>query len=154
MLAVRLEADHLSRVHKGKAEILCHDNAVQIFPAGSSVIGACLFLKIFLNGLKFLIQRKFQPEPVNNFLISVPNGLHLFRKVGALLRQIIAGIKHVRHLRVVRGSLTGCRRHYKFTFPVRPDNLAHFFKLLCTRKRASAKFNNLVHLFIYPPATP
>ena len=66
-----IKKDYGCRIDKLISKIICHKNTIQILSAGSRIIRAGLFLKVFGNCLKLLIQRYFQSESVDNGIITL-----------------------------------------------------------------------------------
>ncbi len=69
--SVFTENDHFCSIHKFISQIIRHDDTVQIFASGCGIIFSCLACKVLTDQGKFLFQRKFQFQAVNDLLIAL-----------------------------------------------------------------------------------
>ena len=140
-----VKENHFCRVDERKFQIGGHDDSVQIFSSGSSVILSCLISEIFLDFLKLLFQRQLQGQALDDFFVSGTDGGKLFRKIASLLRKRIAGVQHVGHLFIVPAALARRGGNNKASLRIRLDNASHLSELLRARQRASAEFHHFFH---------
>ena len=139
--AVLIEEDDGCRINEIIAQIICHDNTVQIFTTGSRVIAAGLCLKVLLNSLELIDKIQIQLQSVDDLLITGFDSIQLCLEALALICQIIAGIQHIRYLGVIGKSFPRCGRYHIFSLLICPDDVSYFFELLCACQRTSTEFH-------------
>ncbi len=144
-IAILVKENHRSRINKLIAQIICHDNSVQILSPGRRIIGTGLIFKVFFNRLEFLIQIQIQLQTLDDLLIAGLDFLKLPGKLLAAFRQSIAAVQHIRHLSVVRKTLSRSGGNHISSLLVRANDFSYLLKLLCARQRASSKFHYLRH---------
>ena len=102
-------------------------------------------LEIRTKRVKFLIKGQVHSETVDDLDITLFDGGKGVVKIRILLGKSIAGIQHVRYLRIGAVTLSGGGGNDKPAIRIRLDDILYFSKLVGACKRASAEFYNLNH---------
>ena len=127
--AVFVKGDYFRRIDKFKSKIVCHNNTVQVFTAGSGVLSSCFLTEVLSDNFKLFIQRKVQPEAIDDSLITLLNFFQLFGKVFLTHRSTVTFIKHISDLHIFRETFTRCRRDHVSSGFILMNNLTDFLEL-------------------------
>ena len=141
--AVVLELDVRCGVDEIKAEILCEDHTVQVFPAACRVVTAGMMEDRPLDVLIFVGQIIVETETFNDEIVAFADLIKNFVNVSAGSRYVITFVKHIRDLGVSGETLAGSGRDNVLSGVFRLNDIGNFYKLFRAGERTAAEFYNL-----------
>ena len=112
-IAVLVEEDHLCRVDKGKAQIICHDHAVEVFATAGNVIQGRALGELVVDGLQLCGEIQIQTQAANDAQIALRDLTECLLKGQACRGLVVHLDEKIRHLRVGGEPLAGCGGHHK-----------------------------------------
>ena len=126
-----IEADNLCGIDEGEAQILCHQNSVQVLPSGRGIVSARLLAELCADSLKFPAQVNGKAKPCYNLIVARPLFLELFLILVVHRGEIIAPVQHIRYFGITwRPFSRGRRNHVPAGFFL-AYNSCSLLELLC-----------------------
>ena len=130
----------LLRIDEIPAEIICQQNAVEVFAPAGGVIRARAELNVAAHFIQIPIQINRQPKLLRNAVVARANRIKSRREIAAGRRQAVALIKQIGHFDIGGSAFARRARHDNAPILVGKQNLPDLFELRRVGQRTSAEF--------------